>query len=166
MAALSLCQSLPAFYIVGCLVGLGFFGCSYAVVPVIVSEWFVEKNGFVMGLTAACGGIVAVILSLVFPAFIIQFGWSNGYVLLGGVVFALTTPVGLFLLRSKPSDVGLAPYGANATPAQSSNTDVSGLSFAQALRTPQLWVVALGFMVLAITVTVTQHLAAFFVSIG
>lgn len=25
MAALSLCQSLPAFYIVGCLVGLGFF---------------------------------------------------------------------------------------------------------------------------------------------
>ncbi len=166
MAALSLCQSLPAFYIVGCLVGLGFFGCSYAVVPVIVSEWFVEKNGFVMGLTAACGGIVAMILSLVFPAFIIQFGWSNGYVLLGVVVFALTTPVGLFLLRSKPSDVGLAPYGANATPAQSSNTDVSGLSFAQALRTPQLWVVALGFMVLAITVTVTQHLAAFFVSIG
>lgn len=166
MAALSLCQSLPAFYVVGCLVGLGFFGCSYAVVPVIVSEWFMEKNGFVMGLTAACGGVVAMILSLVFPSVIINLGWATGYVLLGVVVFALTTPVGIFLLRSKPSDVGLSPYGAEATPAKTSNETVSGLSLAQALRTPQLWVVTAGFMVLAITVTVTQHLAAFFVSIG
>lgn len=63
MAAFSLCDSLVTFYIVGCLVGLGFFGCSYAVVPVIVNAWFVEKNGSVMGATAACGGIVAMVLS-------------------------------------------------------------------------------------------------------
>ena len=65
MAALSLCHSLPAFYVVGCLIGLGFFGCSYAAVPVIVSSWFAQKNGFVMGLAAACGGIVAMGLSLI-----------------------------------------------------------------------------------------------------
>lgn len=92
MAALSLCHSLPAFYVVGCLIGLGFFGCSYAAVPVIVSEWFVEKNGFVMGLAAACGGIVAMVLSPVFPSFIIANGWEAGYMLLGAVVMA-----GIFL---------------------------------------------------------------------
>lgn len=166
MAALSLCHSLPAFYAVGCLIGLGFFGCSYAAVPVIVSSWFAQKNGFVMGLAAACGGIVAMGLSLVFPSFIIANGWEAGYVLLGAVVLALTTPVGLFLLRSKPSDVGLAPYGADDAASGASTASLPGVPYRQALRTPQLWATAAAFLLLAGTVMITQHLAAYFVGIG
>lgn len=167
MAALSLCHSLPAFYVVGCLIGLGFFGCSYAAVPVIVSSWFAQKNGFVMGLAAACGGIVAMGLSLVFPSFIIANGWEAGYVLLGCVVAALTTPVGLLLLRSDPSDVGLAPYGADeAAAAGASSAELPGVPYATALRTPQLWAAAGAFLLLAATVMITQHLAAYFVGIG
>lgn len=166
MAALSLCHSLPAFYVVGCLIGLGFFGCSYAVVPVIVSEWFVEKNGFVMGLSAACGGIVAMTFSLIFPAFIINNGWEAGYVLLGCVVFVLTTPIGLILLRSKPSDVGLAPYGATDVGASEEVAEQTGMTYSEALRSPRLWMTAAAFLLLAVTVTSTQHLAAYFVSIG
>ena len=112
MAAFSLCDSLVTFYIVGCLVGLGFFGCSYAVVPVIVNAWFVEKNGSVMGATAACGGIVAMVLSMVFPMLIESMGWRTGYIFLGVVVFLLTVPAGALLLHSAPEDVGLEPYGA------------------------------------------------------
>ena len=51
-----------------------------------------------MGAAAACGGIVAMVLSLVFPVVIESAGWQMGYVLLGVVVFALTTPVGALLL--------------------------------------------------------------------
>lgn len=112
MAAFSLCDSLVTFYIVGCFVGLGFFGCSYAVVPVIVNTWFVEKNGSVMGATAACGGIVAMVLSMVFPTLIESMGWRTGYVFLGVVVSLLTVPAGALLLHSTPEDVGLEPYGA------------------------------------------------------
>lgn len=177
MAALSLCHTLPSFYVVGCLIGLGFFGCSYAVVPVIVADWFVEKNGFVMGLTAACGGIVAMILSFVFPTFIISNGWEAGYMLLGCVVFVLTTPVGIFLLRSKPADIGLEPYGAIERTDEAAGHEISssenataeeaeGMTYREALRTPKLWVTVFAFLLLAITVIVTQHLAAYFVSIG
>lgn len=102
MAAFSLCDSLVTFYIVGCLVGLGFFGCSYAVVPVIVNAWFVEKNGSVMVATAACGGIVAMVLSMVFPMLIESMGWRTGYIFLGVVVFLLTVPAGALLLHSAP----------------------------------------------------------------
>lgn len=166
IAALSLCHSLPAFYAVGCLIGLGFFGCSYAAVPVIVSNWFVEKNGFVMGLAAACGGVVAMVLSLVFPSFIIANGWEAGYVLQGAVVFALTTPVGVLLLRSKPSDVGLAPYGAVEGADAADAKSLPGIAYRQALRMPQLWATAASFALLAATVMITQHLAAYFVGIG
>lgn len=168
MAAFSLCDSLVTFYIVGCLVGLGFFGCSYAVVPVIVNSWFVEKNGSVMGATAACGGIAAMVLSMVFPTLIESMGWQMGYVFLGVIVFLLTVPAGAFLLHSAPEDVGLSPYGADANgSAQAAEVhEEGGMSFGQALKSPKLWATIASFLLLAVTVTVTQHLAAHFVSVG
>lgn len=166
MAGFSLCNSLPMFYAVGCLVGLGFFGCSYAVVPVIVNTWFIEKGGFVMGLAAACGGIVAMVLSLIFPIFIQTMGWQMGYILLGGVVLVFTAPVGVLLLRSNPADVGLSPYGASSKVGEASASDLPGIPYKKALATPQLWATVASFLLLAITVTITQHLAAYFVTVG
>ena len=168
MAAFSLCDSLVTFYIVGCLVGLGFFGCSYAVVPVIVNTWFVEKNGSVMGATAACGGIVAMVLSMVFPALIESMGWRTGYIFLGVVVFLLTVPAGALLLHSTPEDVGLEPYGAetNGDTRAAETHEEGGMSYGQALKSPELWATVASFLLLAVTVTVTQHLAAYFVSVG
>lgn len=165
-AAFSLCGSLPAFYLVGCLAGLGFFGCSYAVVPVIVSTWFVEKNGLIMGIAAACGGVVSMALSLVFPSVINAFGWQAGYVLLGIIVFALTTPVGLLLLRSNPAEVGLAPYGFKGEIAAANPTNLPGIPYRKALRMPQFWGFLAAFLLLAVCVTITQHLPAHFVNIG
>lgn len=173
-AAFSLCKSLPMFYLVGCLGGLGFFGCSYAVVPVIVSTWFVEKNGLIMGIASACGGTVAMLLGLIFPSFINGFGWQMGYVLLGGIVFALTTPIGLLLLRSNPAELGLLPYGAEeGRGVETSRPDephagklLSGIAYGEALKMPQFWGFLAAFLLLAICVTITQHLAAYFVSVG
>lgn len=165
-AAFALCQSLPAFYLVGCLAGLGFFGCSYAVVPVIVSTWFAEKNGTIMGAAAACGGVVAMVLGVVFPTFINTFGWQTGYVLLGAIVFLLTTPVGLFLLHSNPSEVGLLPYGYKGEVESSEQLNLQGIPYGKALKMPQFWGFLAAFLLLAVCVTITQHLAAYFVSIG
>lgn len=165
-SAFSLCSSLPAFYLVGCLAGLGFFGCSYAVVPVIVSAWFSEKNGLIMGIAAACGGVVAMVLSLVFPTAINTFGWQMGYVLLGGIVFILTTPVGLLLLRSNPREVGLIPYGYKGEAKAVDPTKLPGVPYKAALKMPQFWGFLAAFLLLAVCVTITQHLPAHFVSIG
>lgn len=171
-AAFSLCKTLPMFYLVGCLGGLGFFGCSYAVVPVIVSTWFHEKNGMIMGLASACGGTVAMALGLVFPSVISGFGWQMGYIMLGAIVFALTTPVGLLLLRSNPSEVGLLPYGCKDADQKhqgeqpDGETPEVGVSYGEALKMPQLWGFLASFLLLAVCISITQHLAAYFVSIG
>lgn len=166
MACFSLCTTLPLFYLVGCLVGLGFFGCSYAAVPVIVSAWFHEKQSFIMGVAGACGGAVAMVMSLVFPTVIETAGWNAGYVLLGALVFVLTTPVGIFLLRSTPEEVGLAPYGAKEDAKDADTAAASGVPYRTALKSAQLWVAVIVFVLLAVTVTLTQHLAAYFTSVG
>lgn len=166
MACFSFCNSLPMFYLVGCLVGLGFFGCSYAAVPVIVSAWFQEKQGFIMGVAGACGGAIAMVMSIVFPTVIESAGWNAGYVLLGALVFVLTTPVGIFLLHSKPEEVGLKPYGYKEDAFRTDEEVLSGVPYKQALKSPQLWATIASFILLTITVTITQHLAAYFTSVG
>ena len=168
MAALSLCSSLVSFYLVAALIGLGFFGCSYIAAPVLVDAWFVEKNGAVMGAAAACGGLVGVVLGFLFPSIITGVGWRAGYVCMGAMVFLLTVPAGLFLVRSTPAELGLEPFGASSAQAQDGDADdgASGMTQAQALKSPQLWLSIAAFLLFAITVSVTQHLAAYFVSIG
>ena len=166
MACFSLCNSLPMFYLVGCLVGLGFFGCSYAAVPVIVSAWFQEKQGFIMGVAGACGGAIAMVMSIVFPTVIESAGWNAGYVLLGALVFVLTTPVGILLLHSKPEEVGLKPYGYKEEASRTDGGALSGVPYKQALKSPQLWAAIASFILLTITVTIPQHLAAYFTSVG
>jgi len=165
-SAFSLCSTLPMFYLVGCLAGLSFFGCSYAAVPVIVSSWFVEKNGTIMGIASACGGSIAMVLGVVFPSFINLFGWQAGYILLGGIVFALTTPVGVLLLRSNPAEVGLLPYGYEGKSESVVTENLPGISCGSALKMPQLWAFLAAFLMLAACIIITQHLPAYFVSIG
>lgn len=167
MAAFSICSSLPAFYFVAVLVGLGFFGCSYVAAPVIVDEWFEEKKGAVMGAAAAVGGCIGVVLGILFPAVIGSLGWRAGYICMGLMVFILTVPAGLFLLHSSPAEVGLKKFGsdngaAEVVPAP----NAEGMTRSEALRSSSFWCSALAFLLFAITVSVTQHLAAYFVSVG
>ncbi len=170
MAALSLCSSLVSFYAVAVLIGLGFFGCSYIAAPVLVDAWFVEKNGAVMGAAAACGGCVGVVLGFLFPAIITGVGWRAGYVCMGAMVFLLTVPAGAFLVHSTPAELGLEPFGAAGAagvPAEGgAEKEAGGMTQAQALKSPQLWISVAAFLFFAITVSVTQHLAAYFVSVG
>ena len=166
MACFSFCNSLPAFYLVACAAGLGFFGCSYAVVPVIVSTWFQDKQGLVMGLTGAVGGAVGMVASLVFPSVIASVGWSAGYVVLGAMVAAFTVLPGAFLLKSSPSQVGLAPYTTPGKPAQQTDAGAGGATYAQALRNPRLWVIACAFACLSAAFIISQHLPAYFTGLG
>ncbi|MGI6033185.1 MAG: MFS transporter [Coriobacteriales bacterium] len=168
LAAFSLCSSLWSFYLVAALVGLGFFGCSYCAAPVIVDNWFVEKNGSVMGAAAAFGGLVGVALGFIFPGIIEALGWRFGYICLGALVFLLTVPAGAFLLHSTPEEVGLEPFGSkNVSEGDAEPVgEVQGMTRSEALKSPKFYFMLIAFVIFAAAVSFTQHLAAYFVSIG
>lgn len=169
MAALSQCHSLISFYVVGCLVGLGFFGCSYAVVPVIVSCWFVDKQGFVMGVASTCGGVSGIVASMVFPSIIGALGWQVGYVCMGVMVVLFTVPAGVFLLRSKPEDIGLEALGARNVDQSEKPSEESaqeGVMLSQALKMPGFWACMVAFFLFSMTAMITQHLPAHIVGLG
>jgi MFS family permease len=128
----------------------------------IISHWFENKRGTAMGIIMAgigLGGMVMIYLaSLAVDAF--QWRWS--YRLLGAFVLCTVLPVILFVIKNRPSEMGLTPDGAPASgPAGKASS--SGISFTLKESLGSLTFYLLCFMMAFYSVIVgamTQHAIA------
>lgn len=90
-----------------------------------------------------------------------------GYLVMAIVVVALTIPATLFLVTERPSQLGLTPLGAadpgSATvPSAAELTKpVPGFTFPQAMRSPWLWMVFAGSVLLGIVHAAAQIMAPY-----
>ena len=112
-AALTTRMSQPwhLFLLWGLVVGVG-TGCMATVfASTVASRWFVERRGLIVGvLTAASASGQLVFLPLLTHlAESVGWRWVGATVAIGA---ASVVPVVLLLLRNRPEDVGLVPYGA------------------------------------------------------
>jgi len=85
---------------------------------VVANRWFSARRGLVIGMLTA-GTATGQLIFLPVAAWLIEHvGWRYAVVPVFITALALAT-VAFFLMRDRPSDVGLAPYGAdpNAAPA-------------------------------------------------
>jgi len=108
----------------------------------LLGRWFVRLRGRAMGLTMAGVGAAGLVLPAIIGLVIQNHGWRSGYLLAGILVGGLTLPAVIFLLLDNPQQVGQHPDGAAQAPAVF-YTAASGATFAQAVRSPALWL--LGF---------------------
>lgn len=94
----------------GIFVGAGTGVTANVLSAMIVSRWFSARRGLVMGLlTAAAAGGQLLFLPLL-ANFATNFGWRSVALTIGGVTVILL-PIVALLMRDRPEDVGLAPYG-------------------------------------------------------
>lgn len=86
--------------------------CVQILVPMLViNNWFVKKAGLANGIFWAAGGLGAVALSPVVSSLLVSAGWRKTYMIMG--LTGLIGAVMVFLLvRFKPEEKGLAPYGS------------------------------------------------------
>jgi sugar phosphate permease len=108
-----------------------------------VTRWFVRRRGLVVAL-ANCGiGVGGVLFAPLSRSLIMSFDWRTTFLFYGIFVWAVVLPLTL-LLRDRPEDMGLLPYGGrpaetSATPA----TTPAPYTFTQVLSIPAFWVIAL-----------------------
>ena len=153
---------------------------STAIVAVtLVNNWFRKSHRLVIRVFAATIGLSTAITSAIVPSFIQNYGWEKGFLLLGGM-YAVALFLGAFLLIEKPSDVGMLPYGVTedslAAEAAEQETDDSStvvikhkdtdMTYAQALRSPVFYLLALSFVCFALISTFTQQIPIFFTTKG
>lgn len=138
----------------GVLVGLGSGSMAGAFATTISGRWFKARQGLVTGvLTAAAAAGNLVFLPLL--AWLVdQHGWRTAVVVVSLSATAVALPV-LLLMRERPADLGLLPYGATEEPP-APTTDGSAL--ARSLRvlrgaagTRAFWLLAGSFAICGAT---------------
>ncbi|WP_254781086.1 MFS transporter [Modestobacter sp. DSM 44400] len=134
----------------GVLVGLGTGSMAMSLVATVTGRWFVARRGLVSGILTAAGATGQLIFLPVVAAISERAGWRPAA--LGTTVAALAVvPFVAWLLRDRPRDLGVTPYGGTAADdadpvhGNPARTAIRGLT--GAVRTPVFWLLAGGFMI-------------------
>ena len=172
LIGMSFGTSMPWFYVCGAVLGFGMAPLIYMAVPTLINNWCVKKVGFFVGLCMAFTGIGGVIFNPIGTA-IIQSGpegWRLAYRVFGLIVLIGTLPFTLFVVRSKPEDKGLLPYGADevaeSTSQQAPAAAVEGVPASIAMKTPAFFALAIFCGIITLNQTIYQFLASYATSFG
>lgn len=111
-ASSALFTSLGHWYAAGVLLGLSYGVLLYIPIPLVINNWFRVRNGLALGIAAAFASAVAAVANPVGGALIDAIGWRETRAIMGGVGWLLAVPATLLLIRLKPEQLGLRPYGA------------------------------------------------------
>ena len=95
LVGLSFVTQLWQLYALCIVAGFVVVAGTRLLVSVIISNWFTLKRGLAVSIALSGSG-----------------GWRDAFLLLAVVCLAASLPLVIFTFRTRPSDIGLAPYGA------------------------------------------------------
>lgn len=96
----------------GVLIGVGTGSMAMVFAATVANAWFVKRRGLVMGVLTA-GGAAGQLVFLPLVAYLVETtNWQIASLLVAAAAVAVL-PLVLTLLRDRPSDMGLAPYGSD-----------------------------------------------------
>jgi MFS family permease len=134
----------------GVVVGTGSGMAALVLGATIVNRWFVARRGLAMGILTASTATGQLIFLPLLAALIQRQGWRPGILVVAGAA-ALVIPIVVLMLRERPSDVGLAPYGAlaDATPPvpPANAARVALQALADGFRSRDFWLLSLTFVI-------------------
>ena len=165
LIGMSFANGMPWFYACGAIIGVGIAPLIYLSVPTLINAWCVKNVGFFVGLCMAFTGIGGVIFNPIGTA-IIQSGpegWRMAYRVFGIIALVGTLPFTLFVVRSKPADKGLLPYGADEVTNQDGPAAVAaeGVPASTAMKTPAFFALAVFCGIITLNQTIYQFLASY-----
>ena len=157
-------QTWQLFLLWGVVNGFATGAVSVPLAAIIANRWFVRRRGLVTGLMTAsyASGQLVFLPGL---AWLAGFDWRYAAVAVAAVALLVVLPAVLVLMRDRPEDAGLRPYGADESwqppplataPAFGAAIDALGA----AMRSRAFWLLAGTFFVCGATTNglVSTHL--------
>ncbi len=175
-ACYGLMQEIWMGYIISIAITPFFYIISMAVFNYIIGNWFLKNRGLAIGLASMGTGIGGMVMNTLSSQLIIHIGWRMTYFVLAAIMFVLVVPPVILIVREKPADKGLKPYGWEEAEAeriareQAAQAGVvlaenkEGYTFAEALRMPVFWAVmfcsvSMVMAIMAFYPTLAPHLS-------
>ena len=139
----------------GVVIGLstGFVGGYLA--AYIAGRWFRAREGFVVGLLTAANAAGQLVFLPTMAFLVTHAGWRTMALVLAGSVIVFL-PVPALLMRNRPEDVGLSPYGdrGSSRPAARPEGNPIAIAFralASGARSRDFWLIGGGYFVCGAT---------------
>lgn len=150
LTAFSLVQTVVHLYIAAVMMVFLGAGTGPITYTRIISAWFNKRRGLALGIALVGIGVGGALAPVVSQALIGEYGWRTAYRFLGLIVFVISFPVIFLILRDRPADSSESETEAQAEHAESgSDPQENGYSVRQATRTKEFWLLALGFLIVA-----------------
>ncbi len=139
----------------GVLVGFGTGSMALVFAATVANRWFSARRGLVTGVLTAGSAAGQLVFLPVLSLLVERYGWRAASLAVALAALAVV-PLVLLLLRERPSDLGLLPYGAtvaepDAPPAAGSPARAALGALRTAGRRPAFWLLAGGFAICGAT---------------
>lgn len=139
----------------GLAVGIGTGMLANVLGAVVAQRWFSAHRGLVVGLMGAASAAGQLIFLPGMIALTDSVGWRGAITAAAVCVAALILPV-LILMRERPAQLGLTPYGGGAPGPANAAAEAAAESgrpvpLAEAARTREFWLLAGSFFVCGYT---------------
>jgi sugar phosphate permease len=139
---ISVSTSLVLIYIGAFLNGVGAMWCGMAMAQIIISKWFVKKQGTMMSLCMVVTTLVAAVMFMVAGGMVQSVGYRT-VTLIIGIVAGVLGIVAALLVSGEPSKYGMKPYGAEEGGGE--DVDASAvapsLSWGKVIKSPVFWAI-------------------------
>ena len=135
----------------GFLVGSGTGFLASVLSATVATRWFTEKRGLVIGILSGGSSTGQLVFLPVMANITSTYGWRTTVIAIAAIAAAIVPLVAL-LLRDRPQDVGLLPYGETGEikPVPAPQGNPIALAFAglrDAVRNRDIWLLAATYFV-------------------
>lgn len=162
MLSLSVANNLVHFYIAWIIIGICQPIAITLSIPVLLSKWFNEKLGTVMGVSLGLSAFGGTIFNPIVAEIINQTGWRGGFI--GEAIL-----IGLILV---PLAISIKPEPDEKHPAfgkpkdKQSDQVLTGLTLKNALKMPVFYALAISMLALQFVSGSVQHISGHITNIG
>ncbi len=157
MAALN--GNYVVYLAIAALIGITGTGCNTFAYLSILPNWFDRRFGLSLGVAMVGVGLGQLASPLYAHALVSEYGWRAAYALIGLLIFLVTVPNALFLLRDRPGgQVAKRPMSTESAP---------GSTRGEAIAQPVFWRLSLSFFLITVAASgCIVHLVPFLTDHG
>ena len=162
MLTLAEAHSLTHFYIAWIIIGICQPIAITLSIPVLLSNWFNQKLGTVMGISLGLSAFGGTIFNPIIADIITKFGWRGGFIAEGLLIGLILMPLAASI-RPNPDEKHPA-YGT--TTKSESNSLLNGITLKEALHQPVFYALAFAMLALQFVSGSVQHISGHITNLG
>ena len=130
------------------IVGIG-SAAMWVPAAALIQRWFgVRKRGLALGILNASAGAGFGMMGLILPTIVMRNSWRYGWFSLGiaGMILLL---LNWLLLRDKPEEIGLSPWGGGGTEAGEGLSFSKKVSYIEMIKESRFWIIGISYLAIS-----------------